>query len=425
MQSNEKYGREQIVVSPEGPESDTRAIRVAMDALAERGGGTLRLRPGRYVLTDSVYLRPDVALIGEDGVVLARTEFVASDLAVDADVGQFEFTPVDASVFRPGMGVRFYDDVFGWAVQPVQLAVTAIQGGRVLLNEMNINDRLAENHARVVNYFPIIYGHLADRAMVDGITIDASVRDSGELDGMRCAAVYLYRSTDCTLRRLKISGARGDAICFGKASLRTLVEDCEVFDNMCHGIHPGSHSAHCTIRRCHIHHNGADGLYVCWGIRHSVFEENDIHHNGHLLWRSGFSIGHKDSDNLIVRNHIYANCKYGICVRRKTEANGAHRNTFRENVIENNGWNPSEIPEDLREIVASEPAGCGVLVMGITHDLTFERNVIRDTRPQGQQFQRNAMHFALGVSRVRLLDNEIADHPDGNVVDEAGAVDDN
>jgi hypothetical protein len=205
------------------------------------------------------------------------------------------------------------------------------------------------------------------------------------------------------------------------ASVGALVEDCEAFGNTHHGIHHGSHSAYATHRRCHLHHNGSDGLYICWGIHHSTFEDDDIHHNGHLLWRSGISIGHKDTDSLFARNHVYENAKYGICVRRKTEANGAHRCTYRQNVIENNGADPSGMPEAVRRLPARELTSCGLYVNGVTHDLVFEGNVIRETRPAGQDWQRYAFYLGPGVSRVKMIDNDISGHPDGDVLDEPQA----
>ena len=150
--------------------------------------------------------------------------------------------------------------------------------------------------------------------------------------------------------------------------------------------------------------------------------ENDIHHNGHLMWRSGISIGHKDADNLLVGNHVYENCKYGVCIRRKTEANGAHRCVYRENVIENNGQDLAGIPEDCKWLPDRERVACGVHVEGVTKDLTFERNVIRETRPEGQQWQRHALYLAPDVSGCRMIENEMAGHPDDDIVDESGTL---
>jgi len=420
---NPAFERLSISVSPTGdPWRDGATIQRALDAAGTCGGGTVRLKAGTYVLPGPVMLRSDVALVGADGATLRRPDAPAvSELAVDADTGEFRITPADASAFCPGMAVVLHDRQSGWSPGFFPSIVAAVQDGTLLLTDMLPHHRAAADGARVASYYPLVLGMRAARARVENLTLDNGVDDRGALAGTRTAALYLYHSPHCTVRGVRACNALGDGICVGKASVGAVIEECEAFDNTNYGIHPGSHSAHCAVRRCHIHHNGSDGLYVCWGIHHSTFEENDIHNNGHLEWRSGLSIGHKDTDNLIARNRIYENCKYGICVRRKTEANGAHRCTYRENVIENNGADPATIPGSLSWLPQWERISCGVSVLGVTHDLAFERNVIRETRPAGQDWQRHAFYLGPGVSRVKMIDNDISRHPDGEILDESHA----
>jgi hypothetical protein len=287
--------------------------------------------------------------------------------------------------------------------------VTDVREGVLHLDAHLEAERLAAEGGIVVNHFPLILGIGADDIVVEGFRIDASVADPQDvLKDMRSAAVYLYRCRDAALRHLIVSGAQGDAICCAKSSVRAAIEDCEAVENSFYGIHPGSHSAWCAVRRCRIHHNDSDGLYICWGIRHGVFEDNDIHHNGVRLGRNGICIGPKDTDNLIRRNHVWENAKHGIHFRRKTEPNGAHRNTILENVIENNG--PVE-------------TGAGVWIEGVTHDLVFERNTIRETRSGAARTQQHAFVLRPGVSRVKLVDNAVSGHPGPAVVDESGSRD--
>jgi len=417
-----------ITVGPAGadiPGFTGAAIQLAVDALARRGGGTVVVGEGTYELIDSVRLRPDIALAGEGEVVLKRAaELTWSPLAVDADCGQYEITPADTKGFRPGMGVCLWDQERGWVFHSRPLRVKAVAGGRLLLEDMiPDHDRAAERNGRVVNHFPLVMAREADRARVEGITLDGSVQDSPVLENLWTAGVHSYHSPGIAVRRVHAHHLRGDGICISEASTDAVVELCHTHDNTHYGIHPGSHSARAAIRRCHIHHNGSDGLYVCWGVAGGVFEENDIHHNGSRLWRSGFSIGHKDTDCLIARNHIYENCKYGLCIRTKTEANGAHRNTFRQNLVENNGQDPAGMPEFARKFPARELTSAGVSVLGVTHDLLFENNVIRETRPAGRQYQKNAFYLGPGVSRVTMSGNQITGHPGAAVVDESGAKD--
>lgn len=429
MRENPIHDLRRVTVGPPGADVagfTGAAVQLAVDAVALRGGGTVVLGPGTYELIDAVRLAPDVALVGEGEVVLRRPdEVVVSPLAVDADCGQVEVTPRSAAAFRAGMGLCVYDQDRGWAFVHLPLRVRAVDGDRLLLEEMIPDlDRAATREGCVANLFPLVLLREAHRARVENLELDGRARDiGGPLAEVRSAGLYSYRSEDVVVRGVRAHHHLGDGICIAHASLRAVVEECETFGNTHHGIHPGSHSAAAVVRRCRIHHNGSDGLYVCWGVAGGVFEENEIHHNGARLWRSGLSIGHKDVDCLVARNRIYENCKYGICVREKTEANGAHRGTYRGNLIENNGQDPAGMPEFCRRFPARELIGVGVSVLGVTHDLRFEGNLIRETRPEGRQYQRHAVYLGPGTRRIVLVDNRLEEHPDQPVVDESGAID--
>src|SRR3990170_4593210 len=53
--------------------STGRAIQLAVDAAAVRGGGTVRVLPGEYLLLDSIHLRSNVSLLGaREKTVLRR-----------------------------------------------------------------------------------------------------------------------------------------------------------------------------------------------------------------------------------------------------------------------------------------------------------------------------------------------------------------
>lgn len=81
------------------------------------------------------------------------------------------------------------------------------------------------------------------------------------------------------------------------------------------------------------HDNGQVGIFLCWRVQHGTFERNQCWANGEY----GISIGHKDTDNVFVRNLVSGNAKAGIYFRDEAEINAGHRNTFRENTIEDNG----------------------------------------------------------------------------------------
>jgi Right handed beta helix region len=399
-----------------------RAIQIAIDALAGRGGGVVRVLPGQYVLDDSLRLRPGIVLLGDrDKTILRRGPLVWSPLKVDADTSQTEITPEDASAFRPGMGVCTFDTRSGWVHAAHPLTVTDVRDGVLHLSGHLTSDRLAEEGGLVANHFPLILGIEADDVVVDGFTADSRVDDpTGVLSAIRTASVYFWRCRYVSLRNVIATGGVGDGICVAKSSVGATIEHCVAAHNGYYGIHPGSHSAHCTIRHCDIHDNASDGLYICWGIRHSEFTDNRIYRNGWRDLRSGISIGHKDTDNLIARNHIYENAKFGVCFRRKTDANAAHRVTLQDNVIENNGSRADELADIKATLEPWEAIGCGVHVSGMTRDLALEKNTLRETRQGDARTQQHALVLTEGVSGVRMMDNVIEGHGAAAIVDDSG-----
>ena len=93
--------------------------------------------------------------------------------------------------------------------------------------------------------------------------------------------------------------------------------------------------------------------------------------SGSRLYRNGICTGHKDTDDLIARNRVRGNAKHGI------------------------------------------------YVSGVTHDLVVEANTIRETRAGDQRHQRHAVYLAAGVTRVTIVGNTLAGHPDSAIVDDS------
>ncbi|MEK7411807.1 MAG: right-handed parallel beta-helix repeat-containing protein [Planctomycetota bacterium] len=416
----------EITVGPQGADvvgSDGRAIQIAIDALAHQGGGTVRLRPGTYVLQDALRLRSRIALIGEPGqVLLKRAPVAVSMLAADADIGERILIPRDPKAFRVGMGLILRDRNHANPMSTMPVRITHIAADGIVHIDQHLTIEVyAENGASVVNYAPMIHGFEIEDIRIEGLVIDGSADRSDGLEGVWGGGIYVRRCVRGTIRNVVSKNNLGDGIRFGQ-SLQMRVENCETAGNSHYGIHPGSHSPYTVISKCHVHGNGSDGVYLCWGARHSVVADCHIHHNGHAFFRNGISTGHKDTDCRFERNHIHDNVKHGIVFRIKTEANGAHRTTVVDNLIENNGSPDAAVPQRLRNEPPRQVKGHGIFVFGVTHDLRFERNVIRETRQGDQRLQRTGMYFAPGVSRVNLDNNTIQGHPEQDLVDEAGVV---
>jgi len=144
------------------------------------------------------------------------------------------------------------------------------------------------------------------------------------------------------------------------------VEECLSEHNAGLGLHPGSGSQQPVLRANRSLGNDRDGLYVCWRVKNGLFENNEIRGNR----GAGISIGHKDTDNEFRHNTITGNGKAGVLFRPESEAMGAHRNTFEQNIILDNGMAES-----------GDLAGTGIVILGPHHDLVFRDNTIGHAQP--------------------------------------------
>ncbi len=390
------------------PGSDNRSIQKAVDQVSAAGGGTVFLQAGTYVCHDSVRMKSHVRLMAEpETVTLIPGPTPISYLAMDADIGERQITPISTEGFYPGLGVILRDDDKPHAQARSSFQITRIENGTLYIDDWIVHDWIAENGGRVIGYGPLIHSIEQEDIEIDGLILDGHRADAPEeLKTLRGQNLYCKRTRNITIRNCISRNAYGDGFRFGTSS-NVVIEDCEVHHNRHYGVHPGSHTRPVRFSGLHIHHNEADGLYVCWGVQNSIFENCHIHHNGGRVFRSGFSIGHKDSDNRIEGNHIHDNAKYGIAIRQKTEANGAHRNHFINNRIENNGTLPQNIPaEVLAWLPAPEKIGAGIDVQGITQDLVFEKNIVRDTRQGNERTQVMGIQLHEGLTGLVLKDNE-------------------
>ncbi|MHC4916110.1 MAG: hypothetical protein ACYTGB_11535, partial [Planctomycetota bacterium] len=82
------------------------ALQAGVDYLAARGGGTLQIGPGRYMMKDSLHLASGVRVVGAGSrTVLLKAPGPESRIRIDCDWGQLKITPRSAKGFEVGMGV--------------------------------------------------------------------------------------------------------------------------------------------------------------------------------------------------------------------------------------------------------------------------------------------------------------------------------
>ena len=147
---------------------------------------------------------------------------------------------------------------------------------------------------------------------------------------------------------------------------------CEASNGDGLGFHPGTGADHSIIENCISHNNKGDGIFLCWRVQNGIIRNNTVYSNGD----NGISIGHKDTGNIFFRN--------------ETEQNSGHRNTFTNNIIENNG-------------IKQESAG--FYIGGETHDISIKNNIIRST---GTGNQSTAIIIGKNSSNITSSDNTIS-----------------
>ncbi|MBN1459492.1 MAG: right-handed parallel beta-helix repeat-containing protein [Armatimonadetes bacterium] len=375
------------------------AIQQAIDAAGAYGGGTVELLPGVYTLYDSVQLRRNVRLIGSgEDTVLRKCDGARSTFAVDADYGQKKVTVQDPAGFQVGMGVVVTDDRAGGWIDTVT-TITLIQDNVLFVNGEFLMDYDGDRGGVVYNAFPLIAGIDVDSVSIEGLTVDGNREANWDINGCVGGGIYLHRARKCRIADCTVRDFAGDGISF-QTTQDIEVSRCRVLRASGLGFHPGTGSVRPVIRDCQSIGNGLDGVFLCWRAQEGRFERNECLDNG----RHGISIGHKDTDNLFQGNVLRGNASHGVYFRDEKTTNAGSRNTFLENTIEDNG-------------------GSGVCIDGHTVDLTFEGNVIRDTRSGERRTQRVGIEAGKNSACIRAKGNRLENHLEADVRGEVSVED--
>jgi len=360
---------------------DNRALQAAVDYVGSLGGGTVEIGPGEYLMRDSLHLRSRVTVRGSgDRTVLVKDREHRTRLAADGDYGEFAITVDEKSGFGIGCGVY----VASKTQRNFHGVCATILNSRdhyfTLSRPMNA-DILMSDGGFAATVFPVISGYQIQDAVVENLTVDGTIdQNPTKIDGCRTAAIYLFRGDGCQIRDCMVRNYNGDGISFQQSNDVT-VERCQVIGCAGFGLHPGSGSQRPTVKNCKAINNGEDGFFFCWRVRGGLAEGNWLEGNGGY----GLSIGHKDSDNRVLKNTILGNKLGGVYWRAETEPMAAHRITFEQNTVKDNeGW--------------------GLFIDGATEGTLIRNNVIEDS---GVGRQKTGIRIGKQAGDVVLKDNVI------------------
>jgi hypothetical protein len=385
-----KYAERIITVGGAGADITgytSEAIQLAVDALKTRGSGTVLLKPGQFEIIAPVRLNSNMSLIGSgEKTVLHKCNGFKTNFVVDADWGMQKASVKDPSGFKVGMAIQLLDDSHkgGWDVTTAK--ITAINGNVIYFDNRTVNDYIASKNGVISNACSIVEGVEVENVKIANFAVEGNKKSNDYINGCRGGGIYLHKSKNCLIENVKVNEFNGDTFSW-QITENITVRNCEASYGNGLGFHPGTGSDHPIIEKCRTHNNSQDGIFLCWRVQNGIFKDNVSYGNG----RFGISIGHQDTDNLFVNNHIYENAQHGINFRNETEQNSGHRNTFKNNIIENNG--------------NSSFKAYGFYIGGNTRDIIIENNTIRST---GKGNQVGAVGIGKNSSRINLKSNNVS-----------------
>jgi len=352
-----------VTVGPERADivgTDQRALQAAVDYVARLGGGTVKVLAGTYHLRNAVFLQSKVRLSGEgEKTILLKEPSITTKLAADSDWFDQEITLQDATGFQLGDGICLRTKREGGGGDIVLKRTLVARTG----NRFKLDRPLRENYWRVngataSTLFPIVTGENMSDVIIENLTLDGNRDHNANLDGNYAGCIFLQDCERITIRGVDARNYNGDGISW-QICHDVLVENCVSEHHSGLGLHPGSGSQRPIIRNNRLAGNHI-GLFFCWGVRHGLAENNRVENND-----IGISIGHHDTDNLVMDNNVIGSKTNGILFRpeRGPDFTG-NRNRIVGNTLVDNG----------------AENGAAIEVRGGTRDITLEKNQITDSR---------------------------------------------
>lgn len=384
-----RYGEQVITVGSLNADVSgftSEAIQIALDAIKTRGGGIVKLNPGIYKIIGPVRLSDNTSLIGSgEATILQKCDGFKTSFIVDADWGMLKAAVKEAGGFKKGMGIQLYDDMHnqGWDVTTA--VITDIEDNVIYFDNNTNYDYLSSLNGTVTNSCSIIEAVGVENVKIADLIVEGNKNTNDYINGCRGGGIYIHKSRNCLVENVKVNEFNGDSFSW-QITEKITVKGCEASNGNGLGFHPGTGSDSSIVENCISHNNKQDGIFLCWRVQNGIFRNNTVYANG----ENGISIGHKDTDNIFENNHVYENGHHGILFRDETEQNSGHRNTFTNNIIENNG-------------ISEESSG--FYIGGETHDIKIINNIIRSA---GKGNQSTAIFAGKKSSKITAKDNKIS-----------------
>lgn len=362
-----------------------KTLQAAVDYVAHRRGGTVRVLPGVYRLRAPVRLYDHVKLQGSGPeTVLIKEPSVETTLAEDSDWYDQEITLADASGFQVGDAVCIRaanSDTKAPVV--IKRTLIARSGNRFKLDRALRENTWKIGNATVATLFPIITAEEAVDFAIEDICLAGNKDNNTNLGGNYAGCVWLQDCSRVVMRKVIARNYNGDGLSW-QICHDVRVEECQSMDNAGLGMHPGSGSQRAVIRNNVLERNNI-GLFFCWGVQYGWAEKNTLCDNRDC----GISIGHRDHENIIRENEILNSGKTGILFRpERGEGFTASGNRLENNRIVDSG------PED----------GVAIDIQGVTSGNTIANNTLLETRAAARRI---GMRLGPDTGKNTLANNRI------------------
>lgn len=362
-----------------------KVIQSAVDYVSRLGGGTVQLAPGTYRFRNAVTLRSKVRLVGSGVETICLKEpSITTQLAIDSDWYDQEITLADPRGFKVGDGIclRTKNPHHG-GTEVVKRTLVARQGARFKLDRALRQNFWLLGNTTVSTLFPIITGEEISQVAIENLALDGNREQNENLDGNYAGCIFLQDCQRIVIRDVEARHYNGDGISW-QICHDVAVENCHSHHHVGLGLHPGSGSQRPVMRNNRLEANQI-GLFFCWGVKFGLAEGNTIVGN-----QCGISVGHRDTDNVIVGNTVRDSLQVGVLFRpERGKAFAPHRNRLERNQIENNG------PE----------SSAAVDIQGETEGLVIQANKIEDRRPNTGRI---GIRIGPTTRDIRLIDNHIS-----------------
>jgi len=342
--------------------TDDLIIQAAIEYVAAHGGGTVKLLPGTFHLSNSVRLRSGLALVGSGPeTLLIKRPAATVAITDDTDWYDHHVTVADASPFKVGGGVLLRANCpHSGSLQITITTVVGIEGNTLHLLDAgrgadvpaHVGNFWADQQATASTLFSLVTANWAHDVRVADLRIDGNWAESMILNGNYGGALYFQDCERVHLQGLEVGNMESDGLSFQIVHDLT-VEDCR-FDNCSQGIHAGSGSQRPIMRGNTITNCPRFGMAWCWGVKHAIFEGNLIEQCG-----TASSIGHRDTDN-VMRGNTFRRCGGGLAYRDDPQPQAAHDNLIEDNLFEDLG--------------TPEYPGYGVEMLAPVHGNVFRHN---------------------------------------------------